>query len=915
MSTQKVQFVVEAVDNASPQLKKITDGVENLGEKAKFSKAELAAAGTAIVGTLGLIGSKAINTFADFEKTMSGVKAVLNPTGEEFDKLSAKARELGRSTQYSATESADAIEMLAKNGLDATQILEGASDATLNLASATGAQLATAADIATSAMLSFGLQVKDLDQVVNSITGTTNVSKFGIEDYAQALAQGGGVAKTVGVNMKDFNASIAAISPLFQSGSDAGTSFKTMLLRLVPSSDNAYSAMQDLGIITKEGANQFFDATGKMRPMAEVAGVLSKAFKGLSDEQKNQYLNTIFGTDAMRAAAAIAETGSDKFNDLSKAIEGTDAAKNAADRMNNLRGAFEQLSGAVDDVLISLGQMLAPAVKIVAVAATELANALSYVFEWFGKLPDPVQNVVKIIGGVAIAGIALAGVAAALSVALGGVASAFVAIAVAAAPWIAIAAAIGVALYALYEAWNSNFLGIQDITKQVFGEVSEWIKGTVAEWLPIITAALQGVWNIMQTVWNAIVALVEPIITGLVAFIQANWDNIKTITQGVWDVIAGYFQLTFGTIIGIFKAFLQVLGGDWAGAWETLKQTGANAWNAIVQILSGGFEILKGLFGILWETIKAGASLAWSAITATVQAAWDGILAILNGAFELVKSGFSLLWEGLMTILEVAVQAITIAIVAFIQLVTGDWDGFLNTISTAWNTVWTAIQTFGSTIWSAISGAASAAWNGIANALKSIWGGIKDFAANTWQSIKDGIVNTFTSVVNWFTGAGKEAFENGFSSMVSGLAGIAKSVFNGIIGLIENFVNFAIDGINRLIEASNKVNPFGSIPTVPRINIPRLAHGGIVEGFAGGGVVSGSRGIDTVPAMLTAGEVVLNAAQQNNLARQLNGGGAGMQVNVYVTGNEFFGAEETFAEKIGDAILGNFKQHFALQSF
>lgn len=282
-----------------------------------------------------------------------------------MEKLEQKARALGRSTAYSATESGAAIEMLAKNGLNATQILDGAADATLSLAAATGADLSTAADIASSAMLVFGKNTKDLDQIVNSITGTTNVSKFGIQDYALAMAQGGGAASAFGVSIEDFNASIAAISPLFQSGSDAGTSFKTFLTNLVPQSNKAYAAMEELGIVTKDGSNRFFDASGKMKSMAEISGILQNATKGLSDEQRIQYLQTIFGTDAMRAAAGMAKVGTDEFNKLSKAIEGTNAAENAKIRMDNLRGSFEQFKGAVDDVLISIGGALAPALRII----------------------------------------------------------------------------------------------------------------------------------------------------------------------------------------------------------------------------------------------------------------------------------------------------------------------------------------------------------------------------------------------------------------------------------------------------------------------------------------------------------------------------------------------------------------------
>lgn len=155
MSTQKVQFIIEAIDQASKELKAVTDGVDNMGEKSKISSADVALAGAAISGSIIKIGADAVNVFKGFEKTMSGVNAVLEPTKEDFAALSTLARDLGKSTAYSAMESAEMMEMLAKNGLNATQILNGAAQASLNLAAATGADLTNAADIASSAMTVF----------------------------------------------------------------------------------------------------------------------------------------------------------------------------------------------------------------------------------------------------------------------------------------------------------------------------------------------------------------------------------------------------------------------------------------------------------------------------------------------------------------------------------------------------------------------------------------------------------------------------------------------------------------------------------------------------------------------------------------------------------------------------------------
>src|SRR5690606_16901472 len=127
-------------------------------------------------------------------------------------------------------------------------------------------------------MAIFGIKAEEMSRAVNGIVGTTQASKFSIEDYALALAQGGGVAASVGVDFEDFNASIAAISPLFASGSDAGTSFKTFLQRLVPQTDKAKEMMAELGIITADGANAFFDAQGNLKSMSEVAGIMQRAF-------------------------------------------------------------------------------------------------------------------------------------------------------------------------------------------------------------------------------------------------------------------------------------------------------------------------------------------------------------------------------------------------------------------------------------------------------------------------------------------------------------------------------------------------------------------------------------------------------------------------------------------------------------
>lgn len=337
---------------------------------------------TAMSAAVGFFQST-VTSAANFESTMSGVKAVLAPTADEFDALREMAIQLGADTAFSAQEAASAIEMLAQNGLNAQQILGGAADATVALAAATGSDLSTAANIATDAMMAWKLQSSDLTTVINGISGVTVASKFAINDYALALAQGGGKAAAFGVSLDDFNTAITATSYLFKSGSDAGTSFGTFLTRLVPQSNEARDAMKALGLITADGSNAFFDASGNMRSMSEIAGVLAQATAGLSDEQKNATLSVIFGNDAIRTAVGLADTGSEKFNQFAQQIGQVDAAAQAATRLDNFNGVLEQFHGALDSLKIVIGTALLP--------------RLSQLFTWLTSLIDKLIEIASAV--------------------------------------------------------------------------------------------------------------------------------------------------------------------------------------------------------------------------------------------------------------------------------------------------------------------------------------------------------------------------------------------------------------------------------------------------------------------------------------------------------------------------------------
>lgn len=359
------------------------------------------AGGAAAFAGLGMAMKGSIDQAMDMEQAVADITAAMALSSDETERMEGLIRDLGLDPKLkvSATEAAAAIQVLGTAGLTTTEILDGAARSTVLLSNATGSDMASAAAAASDVMAIFGIEAQNMDEAVNGILATTQASKFSFEDYALALAQGGGVAATVGVEFDDFNATIAAISPLFASGSDAGTSLKTMLTSLVPSSNAAEDAMAALGIITADGSNRFFDAQGNLKSMADIADILNTSLAGLSEEQQNQALKTIFGNDAMRAAAALAGYTDEEFQALKATMAKTDAEEAAATRMDTLAGKWDIFQGILDQTQIDIGNKVMPQMRSLADILIKLATDNGpAIVEFFGKVASTVVDLVNKFG-------------------------------------------------------------------------------------------------------------------------------------------------------------------------------------------------------------------------------------------------------------------------------------------------------------------------------------------------------------------------------------------------------------------------------------------------------------------------------------------------------------------------------------
>jgi len=617
----------KGLDQAREEVNRFASGVGKIGSTlTKSVTLPVVGAATAAGAGIGAFVADSVKTFAEFEKSLSGVRAVLGATEAEAKKLGDLAIKLGIDPRLVVTtaQAVQVMEELAKNGLTAQQIMDGAARAAIALANAAGVDFATAADVASTTMQLFKLRAQDMGRVVDMITGVANTSRFTVDDFRLAIAQAGAMAASVGISIEDFATTIAALSTKFSSGSDAGTSFKVFLQRLVPQSEKAKEAMMELGIITKDGRNQFFNAKGELRSMAEIAEVLRVSLAKLSDEQRIQALTTIFGTDAMRTAIGLMELGGEGFKKMREEMEKASAAENAAMRMKNLAGAIEILGGVIEGLKIKVGEAFAPAVfkvvqalsdfleenseriqglfarlaeeagrmaeRIVSALETEGPRVISFLEGLFADLP-------KLIAGLADVGKTVAGVVVAIAGALAmlppGSAGTILAI-------VGALAVLGPALSGLAGVISiiSTLVGLVGGLTGVLSALSG-IAGAVAGAIGAISAALG--------LPVAPILLLIALAAGLYLAWQNNWLGIRDVVSAAVQAIVGFFTSLWNEAVRIFK-----------GIVESIQAAFRIDWGAIGAGIING--IRAGIEGAVGGLVAAAVNAARSALNAAKSA-------------------------------------------------------------------------------------------------------------------------------------------------------------------------------------------------------------------------------------------------------------------------------------------------------
>lgn len=341
---------------------------------------------------------KTIDVGKSFEAGMSEVQAISGASGKDLERLSNKAKEMGATTKFSATESATALKYMAMAGWKTNQMVSGLAGV-MNLAAASGEDLGTVSDIVTDSMTAFGLKAKDSGHFADVLAKASSSSNTNVAMMGETFKYVAPLAGSMKYSIEDTATAIGLMANAGIKGSQAGTELRSILTRLVKPPKDAAAALSALGISTTK-------ADGSMKPMRQTMAELREKFSGLTDSQKSQYAAAIAGQEAMSGLLAIVNASDSDFNKLQKAIDNSSgAAKKQADIMNNnLQGALYDLGSAAEAVGIGIYEDIkTPLTKAVGVGTKQLRTLSNKLKKGGIKeiIPKEAINTVENLGTVA----------------------------------------------------------------------------------------------------------------------------------------------------------------------------------------------------------------------------------------------------------------------------------------------------------------------------------------------------------------------------------------------------------------------------------------------------------------------------------------------------------------------------------
>lgn len=737
------QFSVEALLKATDSgfVKTFKDAQDAVKTFEKKSNSMTTAVGKVMQGTgaemtkyittpLIGVGVAAAKVGGDFEEQMSRVKAISGATGDTFEQMKQQAIDLGAKTAFSAKESAAGMENLASAGFSAQEIMK-AMPGLLDLAAVSGGDVALASENTATALRGFGLEASEAGHVADVFARAAADTNAEVGDMGEALKYVAPVANSMGISLEETAAAIGIMSDAGIKGSQAGTTLRGALSRLARPTKAMQDTMDNLGV-------SFYDADGKMKPLKTQVELLKKAFEGLTPEQQQNALVTLYGQESLSGMMALIDKGPDSLGKLTKSLKDSDGAADdmARTMQDNMNSSIEQMFGAFESAAIVIQKILAPSIK-------KVADAISGLVEKFVSAPESTQKLVVAIGAIAIA--------------------------------------IGPVLYALgmvVKAFQTMKVGLGVLGNGIslfkkLGSAIGFLTSPVGLVIAAVALLVVGfiyLWNTSEDFRNFWIGLWEGIksaVSSAVEWIQNAWKSTGEWFNNLWKSIKEGADNVWTTIQEAPGKAADWIKNKWtetkeffSSIWDGIKEAASSAWEEIVNILApyviaikNVFQPMIDFFTNLWSQIGSIAGSAWEIIKTVVMGPILLLIDLITGNFNQLKEDASMLW----TTLTTNIQNI---ITTFVDIVIGYYTSLKDTVINIWNVLTSTIKDM---------------WNSFTTWIKETTNNIVNSIKQGWNNLKQGTIDTFNNLVN----GAQEAWDN-LVNAVSDTVDKVKRWFNKI---------------------------------------------------------------------------------------------------------------------------------------
>lgn len=829
-------------------------GIDTAEKKVGGLKSTITKLG--IGATVAGIGKAAIGVGMDFEAGMSQVAATMGISSEaiknnegDFKLLSDAAKEAGSTTQFSATQSAEALNYLALAGNDA-QTSVSLLPTVLNAAAAGGLELGYASDLITDSMSALGLETEDTTMFVDQLAKTSQKSNTSLGQLGEAILTVGGTAKKLKGGTVELNTALGILADNGIKGAEGGTALRNVILSLSAPTDTAAKQLKKLGV-------NAYDANGNFRSLDDIFIDLYKSTDKLSESAKNQAFTKIFNKTDLKAVEALIASSGGRFDELSGAIEDSGGvAEEMANTMNtNLKGAITTLNSALEGMGITIFEQfkepLTEAVNSAATAVQDLIKAfnegkLDKILIAIGSALAGIITHISIMKGYALATSVLsigkslltaASMVKSFSGALALLKAGMMAIG---GPVTLIVAGISAVVAGIVYLWNTSdgfrnfWIELWEDIKKVTTKSVEAVSKFFTETLP---KAFENAMKFIKDNWQG---LLLTLVAGPVGIFKLFYDNSEKFRNKVNEVVEDvkkYFAKMGEGISNTFNSIKQWTKDTWDSFKQKVKEAIENVHESLVKFSTKVWEFFYVTIpNAIQKGIEAVSKFFLETLPNTVSAGIEAVKTFLSNLpiyiGELLGFIGGLVIRGVVVVIQAITETWTKVVEFFknlpnmikegletaynniVQWATDTWNSITQWATNTWNTftqwcsdTWTSISQWCSDTWNSFTQWCSDTWNSIIQWGKDTYNSIVQWGKDTWESFKQWTKNTIETVTNWgrdMWNKAKETGKNFVNSIVtffSELPGKVKTWFNNTIQKVVQWKN---DMINKAKETGKE---------------------------------------------------------------------------------------------------------------